>query len=175
MLIGIIGLVFILLVIIFLSISFYITIFGGGPFVPTPMRAVHKILESAKIKKGQKVYDIGAGDGRFLHFAERDYRARATGFEVDPFVFLLAKIRQVFWRWKGEIIFGSFLKQDIKDADIIFCYMLPRTIKKFQKKFLKKLKKGTRIVSYTFQLHNLKAKKIIPKDGKTAAIFIYEI
>lgn len=175
MLAGIISLIIVIAIIVFLTISFYITIFGGGPFVPTPMKAVHEILKHAKIKKGQKVYDIGAGDGRFLHFAEKDYKAQATGFEIDPFVFLLAKIRRIFWHWKGEMIFGSFLKQNLKEADIILCYMLPRTLKKFRQKFFRRLKKGTRIVSYAFQIKDLKAKEVIPKNKKMSAIFIYEI
>ncbi|MBI2634641.1 class I SAM-dependent methyltransferase [Candidatus Peregrinibacteria bacterium] len=175
MIVGILGIIFVTCVIIFLTISFYITIFGGGPFVPTPMDAVHKVLKEAGIKKGQKIYDIGAGDGRFLHFAEKDYGAISTGFEVDPFVFLIAKIRQIFWKWKGKIIFGSFFKQNFSKADIIFCYMLPRTMKKFHKTIMAGLKKKTKIVSYTFQIPDLKPSRIIPKKGKISKIFIYEI
>lgn len=175
MILGIITIIVILAVIFFLSISFYICIFGGGPFVPTPFLAVHKILKQAKIKKGEKVYDIGAGDGRFVHFAAKKYEADAVGFEIDPFVFFLAKLRQLFWGWKGKIVFGSFLKRDISDADVVLCYMLPRTLKKFQKKFKKTLRPGTRIISYAFHIGNLKAKKIIPKNKKLSKIFIYRI
>lgn len=175
MILGIIIIIIVLSVIFFLSVSFYICIFGGGPFVPTPMNAVHKILKNANIKKNDKVYDIGAGDGRFVHFAEKDYGAKATGFEIDPFVFLLAKIRQYFFSWKGKIIFGNFSKQNISDADVVICYMLPRTLKKFQKKYDKELKQGTRIISYVFHIDNWKPKKIIPKTKKINKIFIYKI
>lgn len=168
-------LLMVIAIIVFLTISFYITIFGGGPFVPTPMHSVHKVLEAAEIKKGQKVYDIGAGDGRFLHFAEKDYGANATGFELDPFVYFLAKLRQWFWKWKGKVIHGNFEKYDISDADVILCYMLPKTLAKFQKKFDKELTKGTKIVSYAFHIGNWEPKKVIPKEEKISQIFIYEI
>ena len=98
----IITLIIVILITIFMSISFYITIFGGGPFVPTPFKSVHTVLKYAKIKKGEKVYDIGAGDGRFIHFASKDYGADATGFEMDPFVYFIAKMRQRFFGWKGK-------------------------------------------------------------------------
>lgn len=165
----------ILLVITALCVSFFVCIFGGGPFVPTKMEAVHEVLKAAKIKKGDRLYDIGAGDGRFVHFAVKDYKAVATGFEIDPFVFLLAQIRKYFFGWKGEILRANFTKQNISDADIIICYMLPRSLKKFQKKFERELKKGAKIISYAFSVGNLKPQKIIPRKGKISQIFVYKI
>jgi len=53
--------------------------------------------------------------------------------------------------------------------------MLPKTLAKFQKKFDKELKKGTKVVSYAFHIGSWKPKKIIPKRGKISKIFIYEI
>lgn len=168
-------LLMVIAIIVFLTISFYITIFGGGPFVPTSMRAVHKVLKAADIEKGAKLYDIGAGDGRFLHFAEKDYEANATGFELDPFVYFLAKLRQWFWNWNGKVIRGNFEKYDISDADVIICYMLPKTLAKFQKKFDRELKKGAKVVSYAFHIGDWEPKKVIPKKEKISQIFIYEI
>lgn len=171
----ILTLIFVLAVILFLGISFYITIFGGGPFVPTKMKAVHKVLKEAGIKKGDKLYDIGAGDGRFLHFAEKDYGAEAIGFEMDPFVFFIAKIRQWFWKWKGKIIRANFLNHDISDADVVICYMLPNTLQKYQKKFDQELKKGTKVISYAFHIGNWKPKRVIPKQEKVSQIFVYHL
>ena len=175
MIFQLLALIFVALITVFLCISFYITIFGGGPFVPTPIDAVKSVLKHAKIKKGEKVYDIGAGDGRFIHFASKDYGAKATGFEMDPFVYFIAKFRQLFFSWEGNMIRSDFQKHNLKDADLIICYMMPKTLAKFQKKFDKELKEGTRIISYAFHIGTWKAKKIIPKNDKIAQIFIYQI
>ena len=175
MIVQILALIFVILITIFMSISFYITIFGGGPFVPTPFKSVHTVLKYAKIKKGEKVYDIGAGDGRFIHFASKDYGADATGFEMDPFVYFIAKMRQRFFGWKGKMIRSDFQKHSLKDADVLICYMMPKTLAKFQKKFDKELKKGTRVISYAFHIGTWKAKKIIPKKGDISKILIYQI
>ena len=175
MILGILIIILVSIVIVALCVSFYITIFGGGPFVPTPMKAVEKVLKYAEIKKGNQLYDIGAGDGRFLNVSTKKYGANAVGFELDPFVYTLARIKQMFFGWKGKMIRSNFLKHDISDADIVICYMLPRTLAKFQSKFDKELKKGTKVVSYAFHIGSWEPKKIIPKKGKISKIFIYEI
>lgn len=173
MILGLIVLVIIIITSFFMVISFYITIFGGGPFVPTPIPSVKEVLKHANIKKGQKVYDIGAGDGRFIHYATRDYGANAVGFEMDPFVFLIAKIRQIFWKWQGKMIRSDFQKHSLRDADHIICYMMPKTLAKFQKKFDEDLKKGAKVISYAFHIGDWEPTKVIPKKGKISKIFIY--
>lgn len=174
MLLGIIILTLVIATIIFLSISFYITLYGS-PYSPTPIKAVHEMLKQAKIKKGDKVYDIGAGDGRIVHYAVKNYGADAIGFEMDPVIFFIAKLRQWFFKWKGKIYRKNFTKHNLSDADVVLCYMLPRTLKKFQKKFDEELKEGTKVISYAFHIGNWKPKKIIPKKEKINKIFIYEI
>lgn len=169
-----IGILIVVIVTIALATSFAIAIFGGGPFVPTPTKAVKEVLKHAKIRKGDILYDIGAGDGRFLHYAEKLYGAKATGFEIDPFVYAIARFKQILFRWKGKIIRGNFQKHSLSNADVVICYMLPKTLKKYQKKFDNELKKDCKIISYTFRIGNWKPiKKIKPSKG-IKTIFIYK-
>ena len=167
------GTLIVILVTIALATSFAIALFGGGPFVPTPKKAVKEILKHAKIKKGDKLYDIGAGDGRFLHYAEKLYGAKATGFEIDPFVYAIARLKQILFRWKGKIIRGNFQKHPLNDADIVICYMLPKTLKKYQKKFDRELKKSCKVISYTFHIGNWKPIREISPSKGVKKIFIY--
>jgi len=166
----------VIMVIIAIATSFVVAFFGGGPFVPTPKKAVIKILKHAGIRKGDILYDIGAGDGRFLHYAEKLYGAKATGFEIDPFVYALARFKQLLFKWKGTMIRGDFRSYSLKDADIVICYMLPNTLKKYQEKFDKELHKGCKIISYTFHVGNWKPYKVIPKDPRTGIkrLYIYK-
>lgn len=173
--ITLLALIAVSLVIIMMCVSFFVAIFGGGPFVPTPIKSVHKVLKEAKIKKGDILYDIGAGDGRFIHYATKDYGAKATGFEIDPFVYALAKLKQLLFGWKGTMTRTNFQRHNLKDANIIICYMLPKTLAQYQKKFEKELRKGTKIISYAFHIGSWKPKKTIAKQGKISRIFIYEV
>lgn len=170
-------LLFVAILIFGLFTSFAVALFAGSPFVPTPIKAVKDILKKAEIKKGDVLYDIGAGDGRFLNYAEKLYKAKAIGFEIDPFVFLLAKFRKIFFGWKGKIIRGNFTNYSIKDADVVICYMMPESLKKYQKKFDEELKKGCKVISYSFHIGSWKPYKIIPlnKNTKTKKIFIYKV
>lgn len=153
-----------------------IAITKGAPWVPTPMNRVRKMLELAKIKEGEKIYDLGCGDGRFVHLASKKYKAEAVGFELSPLVYLIAKIFQPFWRSKAKIKFKNFHKVDLSDADIIVCYLLPNTLKALQEKFEKELKKGARIISYAFQIKDWKEIKKVEKIPKKrlSTIWVYE-
>ena len=54
-------------------------------FVPTPPEVVKAMLETAKVGKGDIVYDLGSGDGRIAIAAVKDFNAvRSTGIDIDP-------------------------------------------------------------------------------------------
>src|SRR5690554_2066251 len=74
----------------------------GAPHVPSDVRSVQRMIELAEIQPGEKVADLGCGDGRILRAAMQK-GAHATGYELSVFLYLLARIRgcpvryQNFW------------------------------------------------------------------------------
>lgn len=148
---------------------------NGAPFVPTPMTAVNKMIKAANLKPGQIVYDIGCGDGRIVHIASKNHNVKATGFELSPFVYLLARIRKFFWRSKAKIKFSDFKKHNLSDADVIFCYLLPDTLAKLYPKLAQELKPGTRVVSYAFPIAQWKEEEKLPpeRDINLGPVWIY--
>lgn len=148
----------------------------GAPFVPTPMARVEKMLALAKVKKGERVYDIGCGDGRMVYVAANDYGARAIGYELSPLVYLLARVRKILWGSKARIEFRDFRYKDLSDADVIVCYLLPDALARLQPKLETELKKGARVVSYAFAIGTWGVSHREERDRSLnlAPIWVYE-
>ena len=51
-------------------------------YVPTPHDVVDKMLDMAKVKKGDVVLDLGCGDGRIVVAAAKK-GAKATGYDIN--------------------------------------------------------------------------------------------
>jgi len=54
----------------------------------------------------------------------------------------------------------NFWKMDFAEYDLIFLFGVPYIMKKLEKKFLKELKPGTRVVSNLFEFPDWEAEKI---------------
>lgn len=159
----------ILLLLIFIS-SKFLPEFTGSRWAPSRTTAVKKMLDIANLKPGDRVYDLGSGDGRILiEAAQRG--AYATGIEIDPLKCILTWLRiKKNGLTNAKINWGNFFTADFEDADIIVLYLLPQTIQKLEKRF-KKLKKGSIIVTNFFQLKSLRPVKSLKK----AQIYLYKI
>src|SRR3989449_11661918 len=68
-----------------------------APYYPTPLAIVAKMLDLAGLKPGEKMFDLGSGDGRIVIMAAQKYRADATGVEMvdDLYHQSMEKIRKL--------------------------------------------------------------------------------
>ena len=145
----------------------------GVPWVPTPLRKVRKMLDMARVRPGDLLYDLGCGDGRMIITAARHYGARAVGIEIDPLRHLLCQVLITILGLRGRvrIIHGDFFKQDLSDADVVTGYLLPDINEKLEAKLRRELRPTTRVVSsdYTFPgLHLL-------QEDTPAKIYLYDL
>lgn len=136
----------------------------GVPFVPTSMKQVRRMLKAAKLKPGMVIYDLGSGDGRLVHTAAREYGATAIGYEISPLVWIWSLFLSIFWVSNAKLRFGNFWKKDVRDADVIVCYLLPKVMHRMEKELLPQLKPGTLIISNAFSMKELKPIKVIERD-----------
>jgi hypothetical protein len=137
----------------------------GAPFVPTPRKYLTDMLRLAAIRPGQKVYDLGCGDGRLV-FAAAKQGAVSMGYELSIPVYLWAKIRS-FFHPGSRILWRDFWKQDYRDADVVFCFLLKSTMPHFAASVWPQLKPGCRIVSYGFRLPG------VPAEEEAGDVFLY--
>src|SRR5579862_352620 len=142
-----------IVIIIFLLIFLSMIWPPDSPWAPwwrTNKKTARAICKLASIKKGDMIYDLGSGDGTALMVAAKEYGARGVGIEIDLLRFYISKIILKFNGVSDKIKIKrkNFFNEDIKQADVIFVYLVPKTLERLIPKFKKELKKGTRIVSF---------------------------
>lgn len=128
--------------------SVYVMLFGA-PFIPTNKRSVAKMMELAQIRPGEKVCDLGCGDGRLVKEASKA-GADAVGYEMSVYLFCYAWLNN-----PGHIRYQNFWKADLRDADVVFMYQLPKAMERFEREIWPMLKPGCRVVVNTFPFPNL--------------------
>jgi precorrin-6B methylase 2 len=127
---------------------------GEVPFVPTTPEVIDRMLELARAKPGDVVYDIGSGDGAIIIRAAKKYGLRGVGIEIDPD--LVLKARDNAFREKVEHLVEfraeDAFAADISPATIVTLYMLPEFNAKFRPILEKQLKPGTRVVCHDYPI-----------------------
>lgn len=155
-----------------------IHIFFFIPYVPSQQRVVKKMVKLAHIKKNEKVFDLGCGDGRLLIAAEKAApKVQAEGFEIAPLMYIMAQVRLLIARSRAQIHFQNLFNVNLKPANVIFCYLFPNVMPRLVKKIKKECKRGTRIVSNTFSIPGLRLVKKITRNMRTGtpSIYIYRV
>ena len=142
--------------ILFLILEIYVVIIGhlkGAPVVPSNRRKIKTMIDAAKIREGERAVDLGSGDGSVVLAAARR-GACATGIEINPFLVLYSRwrIKRAGLQTNALIIKGDFWAYPLSDTDILFLYLLPKTLQKLEKKFMQELKPSARIISNDFQI-----------------------
>src|SRR4029450_12137123 len=119
------------------------------PPVPTKPDRIRKALKLANLQLDEILYDLGAGDGRVLLIAAREFGAKAVGIEVGPIQCALIWLRAVVSGFGDQIQirWANFYQADLHDADVIFVYATSKEVVKLVPHLEKQLKKGSRVVS----------------------------
>jgi SAM-dependent methyltransferase len=119
-----------------------------SPYLPTPVRVAEKMLEMARVKPNERLYDLGSGDGRIVIMAARKYGARAIGIELKPDLCRLARSRvgQLGLGKEVTIIQGDFFAQDLSNADVVTVYLVPEAMPRLRAYLEKYAHHGMRIV-----------------------------
>jgi protein-L-isoaspartate O-methyltransferase len=151
-----------------------------APYYPTPETIVEKMLQLGGLKAGEKVYDLGSGDGRIVIMAAQKFHAEAVGIELDKDLCRqsMERIRKLGLEKTAHIVNDDLLQQNYSSADLVTVYLLPDSINnKVQPLLDRQLKKGARIVAHDFEFRNWTPEKTenIPDDGegRSHALFLY--
>lgn len=153
---------------ILIGCAFGLSWFAGSdaPFVPTKREKVIKLLKNLKLKKGQKFYELGSGDGRVV-IETAKLGLEAIGIEQSWIRIIWSKIVARSQKLpNAKFKHGNIFNEDLSKADIVYIYLLPKGVEKLFPKLKKELKKDTLVITQTFHFKNWQPIKKINISGK---------
>jgi len=122
-------------------------------WMPTPDDLVDAMLRMAGVTAEDYVIDLGAGDGRIVVAAVRDFGARALGIEYDPAFVRLARcilsVEELGDR--ARIVEGDIFVEDFSAASVLTLFLLPELNLCLRHRVLD-MRPGTRVVSHHFDM-----------------------
>lgn len=146
-------------------------------YIPTPKNIVRQMLLLAKLRRGELLYDLGAGDGRILIEGAREFGAKCVGVEIDPERVTRLKERLTATKVEAKIIEGDLMQVDLSDADVVAIYLSDSVNAILAPKLSRELKVGTRVVSLDYTLPGWKLEKetSVTNAGLTRQIYLYTV
>lgn len=165
----------IIIFISFILITFAYASLSGAPWVPMNKKDEERFLALADIKPGQKVYDLGCGDGRVVA-AAASAGANAEGLEISIFPYILANIRRLFHKDKArmKISYRDIWRVDLSDADVVYFFLMPKVYPKLREKLKKELKKGTKVIAYVWPMKEWQPVRVDIAEGYSK-LHLYEM
>lgn len=148
----------------------------GAPFVGMDPDVVPRVMTIAEVKKGDKFYELGSGDGRLVITAAMR-GANAVGVEIDSIRVWYSRLWIKLLRLSShaKILHQNIFDVDLSDADVVCLYLLPETNEKILSKLKKELRPGTRVVSVAFTFPGWKPEKVDPRGTIYGPIYLYII
>lgn len=148
-----------------------------APYVASPSRVVDMMLDMARVKPGETLYDLGSGDGRIL-VAAAERRLQAIGIEINPKLVLAAtdEIARAGLSARAKVIQGDVMATDFSDANVVTLYMDTSSNAKLRPQLEKYLKPGSRVVSHDYEIPGWKPVRVEKTDERQPhTIYLYEI
>ena len=154
--------VFVILVIWFLA--------RGAVFVPIHESKIEIILRQAQVQPGQKIADLGSGDGRIVIALARA-GAEAHGFEINPLLVWWSrhKIRKAGLGDRAFIHLHSFWPAKLSEFNIVTVFGIDYIMNRLGRKLRRELKPGAKVISFAFPFHDWQ------EVQKERGVFLYKI
>ncbi len=149
-----------------------------APWIPSTREVIITALKLARAGSNDVVYDLGAGDGRVLVIAAKEFHSKCVGIEIDK---RLCGVIEVAARYHGvedkvKVICDDFFSVSLSDATIVYMYLYRSINEELASKLDKELRPGARIVTIDFPIPGwtpLLVKRLIDRTGLIRTIFLY--
>lgn len=143
------------------------------PYVPTPASMVATMLDMAELKPGERLLDLGSGDGR-IPIAAAKRGAVAEGVDIDSRLVARARNEAEIAGVTGRATFrtADLFETPVREADVVTLYLLPAINARLRPRLLFELRPGARVVSHAFDMGDWTPDATRVVDGRTAYLWI---
>jgi len=123
------------------------------PFITTPDNVTLALLQLAEVQAGDRLVDLGSGDGRIVITAARRFGARGLGVEIVPDLVAQsrANARKAGVAERAEFREQDLFATDLRGFSVVTMYLLPELNLQLRPRLLM-LPAGTRVVSHDWDM-----------------------
>ena len=164
-----------------IALIFVPTLTTGSSPVPTSASVRRALLALLPIRlpgaPSGLVYELGSGWGGMAFALAKKYPdTTVIGYEISPVPWLFSRIRLLFFRQKNlQLKFANFQNQNLSDASLVLCYLLPGPMEKLRPKLESELMAGALVVSNSFAFRGWSAlDDKMSNDMYNSHVYLYE-
>lgn len=143
--------IIIVVILLIWQFSNLVALYFGAPYIRISRKAFKEVLELAEIKPHETFYDLDCSWGEIIYYVSKKYHIQCYGIEVSPLHYLVSSILNLNNKLV-KIYLADFNDFNLDKADITFCHLTPKMLKKMEEKFLRELESGSRLITYRHAL-----------------------
>lgn len=134
-----------------------------APYVPSPQGIVAEMLRLADVGPEDFIIDLGAGDGRIVLTAAKEFGARGLGVEILQHLVESASrsAQQLDVAERAQFVRQDLWETDLSPASVVSLYLLPDTVNALRDKLLTELAPDSRVVSHDYPIEGWTAERFV--------------
>jgi precorrin-6B methylase 2 len=143
-------------------------------WVPTKVEMADQMLALAQVRPGDRVYDLGSGDGVIPIEAAKKYQVRAVGIEYNPDLVKLSQRNAERAKVENLVTFkqGDIFVEDFSQSTVLTLFLGENLNTKLMPSILK-MQAGTRVVSNTFPMESwIPDQEVRISNGEMAYLWV---
>jgi hypothetical protein len=125
-----------------------------APFWPSSQKKTQLMVKLTQIQPGDTIYELWSGDGRILRACLPYHPHKIVGYEISWILILYSRLFNRLHKENIQYKRVDLFQQDFRDADVIFCFLLPQAVQRVEQEIRPTLKPWTRFVTNIFKLEH---------------------